>query len=50
MGDLKENTKNLGDLIEKGERNKGGLIGAICLSVIAFAGYCVKSIIETAKK
>ena len=34
MGDLQNHQKGIGDLIEKGQNNQKGLIGAIAIGVI----------------
>lgn len=44
MGDVKTDSKGIGDLIEKGQGNKEGLIGVIALGVIAIGGMAIKAI------
>jgi hypothetical protein len=44
MGDVKTNSKGLGDLIETGQGNQKGLIGVIALGVIAVGGMAIKAI------
>ena len=44
MGDVKTNSKDLGDLIKTGNDNPKGLIGAIALGVIAVGGMAIKAI------
>ena len=44
MGDVKTNSKGVQDIIEKGQNNQKGLIGAIALGVIAIGGMAIKAI------